>query len=86
VHVAKPDRCQHAAGFPYLVLTLAQLRDMLTAEDSPVVSQEDNDRGIPRPQRPETNFAAASFRQHNIRKSSADRSCHSTIIWDKSDA
>jgi hypothetical protein len=83
VHVAKADCRQHAAGFPNLVLMLAQLRDSLTAEDSPVVSQENNEGGVPLPQRAETNFTAASFRQQNVRELCTHRSCHSPIIWDK---
>ena len=83
MHVAKADCCQHAAGFPNLVLMLAQLRDSLTAEDSPVVSQEDNEGGVPLPQRAETNFTAASFRQHNVHELCTHRSCHPPIIWDK---
>ena len=83
MHVAKADCRQHAAGFPNLVLMLAQLRDILTAEDSPVVSQEDNDSGVLLPQRAETNFTAASFRQHNVCELCTHRSCHSPIIWDK---
>jgi hypothetical protein len=83
VHITEADRCQHAAGFPNLVLMLAQLRDILPAENSPVVSKEDNDSGFPLPERAKTNFTAASFRQHNIRELCADRSCHSPIIGDK---
>ena len=83
MHVAKADCRQHAAGFPNLVLMLAQLRDSLTAEDSPVVSQENNEGGVPLPQRAETNFTAASFRQQNVRELCTHRPCHSPIIGDK---
>ena len=83
MHVAESDRCQRGAGLLDLVLMLAQLRDSLTAEDSPVVSQEDNEGGVPLPQRAETNFTAASFRQHNVHELCTHRSCHPPIIWDK---
>src|SRR5215469_4106628 len=75
-----------AASMPLASLisfSCAQLRDSLTAKDSPVVSQEDNDGGVPLPQRAETNLTPASFWQQNVRELCTHRSCHSPIIWDK---
>jgi hypothetical protein len=54
------------------VFVFAQLRDMLAAEDSTVVPQEDNDGGIGLPQRAEADIAAARFRQHDIRQLCAE--------------
>ena len=80
MHVAEPDRCQRGAGLLDLVLMLAQLRDILAAEDSTVVSQEDHDSGIPLPERAETDFIAAGIGQHDICELCTDGSCHAPII------
>jgi hypothetical protein len=80
VHVAEPDRCQRGTGLLDLVLMLAQLRDILAAEDSTVVSQEDHDSRIPLPERAETNFIAAGIGQHDVSKLCTDRSRHAPII------
>ena len=42
IHVAKPDGSQSSPSPVELVLVLAQLRDVLAAEDSAVMPQEDN--------------------------------------------
>jgi hypothetical protein len=42
IHVAQPDRRQRGSGLLEFGLVLAQLRDMLAAEDSAVVPQKDN--------------------------------------------
>ena len=63
LHVAQPDGGQFGSSLFEFVLVLAQLRDMLAAEDSPVVPQENHHRGTFLPQRSEPNFAASGFRQ-----------------------
>jgi hypothetical protein len=75
-HVAQADGSQRGSGLFELVLVLAQLRDMLAAEDSAVVAQEDNYGGIPLPQRAEADFTAARFGQHDIRELRTDRFRH----------
>ena len=77
VHVAESNRRQRSARLLKRILVLAQLRDMLAAEDSPVVPEEDHDRGVPLPQRTEPNFQTAGFRKHDVCQPCADRSCHS---------
>jgi hypothetical protein len=55
---------------------VAQLRNMLAAEDSSVVAQE-NDHGRPTfPQRTKPNFAPICVRKRNIGKRSAERLSH----------
>ena len=49
--IAHADNCQPRSFRPEFLFVLAQLRDMLAAEDSTVVAQEDHDRGPVRPQR-----------------------------------
>ena len=72
VHVAQADGSQRGSGLFELVLVFAQLRDMLAAEDSAVVAQEDNHGGIPLPQRAEADLASARFGQHDVRQGRAD--------------
>jgi hypothetical protein len=50
IQVAQSNRRQPGSGLLKLGFVLAQLRDMLAAEDSPVVPQKDNYGGIPFPQ------------------------------------
>jgi hypothetical protein len=49
IQVAQSNRRQPGSGLLKLVFVLAQLRDMLAAEDSSVVPQEDNYGGTPLP-------------------------------------
>lgn len=46
-------------------LVFAQLRDVLTAEDSPIVTKEDNYRGVFFPKRTEAYLAASRVRQND---------------------
>jgi hypothetical protein len=78
IQVAQSNRRQLGPGLLKLVFVLAQLRDMLAAEDSAIVPQEDNYGGTSLPQRAELDIAAASFRQHNIRQLRAERFRHVT--------
>ena len=50
IQVAQSNRRQPGSGLLKLRFVLAQLRDMLAAEDSAVVPQEDNYGCIPLPQ------------------------------------
>jgi hypothetical protein len=47
---------------------LAQLRDMLAAENSTVMTEEDHNCGIPLPQRAEAHFLTSGVGQHDIRE------------------
>jgi hypothetical protein len=59
---------------------LAQLRDMLAAEDSPVVPQENqNGRLIP-PKRAELDLAPIGIRQYNAGQRLAERAGHRSTI------
>ena len=76
VHVSKSDRGQSRPGLLELILVLAQLRDVLAAEDSAVVPQKDNHGGTLLPQRAESHFTAARLWQHELRKLNAERFRH----------
>ncbi len=55
---------------------LAQLRDVLAAEDSTVVPQEDQDRGLVLPKRAEPDLAASGVRKHDAGQGFAERAGH----------
>ena len=80
VHIAEADGGQRGSGLLELLLVLAQLRDMLTAENSAVVPQKDDDGRILFPQRSQANLAAAAFRQHDVREFRAEGFRHTTIV------
>jgi hypothetical protein len=80
VHVAQANGGQSASCQGELLLLLAQLRDKLAAEDSPIVAQEDQDRGSAFPQRAETNFRATRLGENEVREFRADRFWHAGII------
>jgi len=68
MHVAEPNRCQCSSDFVNLHLVLAQLRDMLAAENSTVMAEEDHNCATLLPQRTEAYFLASSLGQHDIRE------------------
>jgi len=82
VQVAQSDRRQSGSGLLEFGFALAQLRDMLTAEDSTVVPQKNNHGWILLPQRAEADIAAARLRQHYIRQLRADGFRHAPIVAD----
>src|SRR5206468_11193240 len=55
------------------LLVRAQLRDVLAAEDSAVVPQEDEDRRPGLPERPEPDLAPVDVRQADVRERGRDR-------------
>ena len=73
VHVAQADGGQCRSRLLEFLLVCAQLRDMLTAENSTVVTQKHNDGGIRFPKRTQPNIATAAFRQHNVGESRTER-------------
>ena len=65
VGVPKTDRGEGGASFLDLQLMIAQLRDMLAAEDSSIVAQEDEHRGSFFPQGPKADCLAVWIREFN---------------------
>ena len=70
-HIAQADGGKAGAALPELLLKLAQLRDVLTAEDSTVVSQKDDHGRRISPQRAECHGLALDIRQGNAGESGA---------------
>ena len=66
VQIAQSDRGQRGSGLFDFRLVLAQLRDMLAAEDSAVVPQKNNDGWVLFPQRAEADIRAACLGQHDV--------------------
>ncbi len=75
-HIAKADSREIGALGSELPLMVAQLRNMLAAEDSSVVAKEDDHRRAAFPQRTKPNFAPISVGKRNIGKRSAERLSH----------
>jgi hypothetical protein len=63
-----------------LLLVFAQLRDVLAAEDSTIVSQEDHDRGSVSPKRTQPELLPLAIRQRNIYQTAAEAGCHPAIV------
>jgi hypothetical protein len=74
--VAKPDGGHLGASGPEVMLALAQLRYLLAAEDSPVMTEEDNHRRRVGPQRAEAHEAAIGVGQLDRREPRAQ-----TAVW-----
>ena len=75
-HVAEADRGEIRAFLDELAFMVAQLRDVLAAEQSAVVPKEDHDGGTARPQRAEANLSAFRVGQNERRQRFSDRSMH----------
>src|SRR5579864_2978615 len=56
----------------------AQLRDVLAAENSPVMPQEDDYGWLPQPQRTKAQFVAVGIRKLNHRKPAVERGFHTS--------
>ncbi len=74
--IAQADGCQSGAFFAKLVFVFAQLRDVLSAEDSTIVPQEYHYRRSCTPQRSQLNRALVHVRQGDFGKSAAIRFSH----------
>jgi hypothetical protein len=67
VAIAQADRGKRRALRMEFAFVCAQLRDVLAAENSTVMAQEDNDSGLIRPQRTEPDLSAIALRQRKLR-------------------
>jgi hypothetical protein len=66
VHVAKTDRSQTRSFLFKFLLVRAQLRDVLTAKNSAVMTKEYDHCGTALPQRAEANLISFAIREHNV--------------------
>jgi len=78
--VPQSDGGQSGALFPEGFLVLAQLRDVLTAENSAVVPQKNEHRGPARPQRTENYFPSIAIGKSDLRQPGAKRFFHDVSI------
>jgi hypothetical protein len=62
---------------------LAQLRDVLTAENSAVVPQKNEHRWTARPQGPQNYFPSIAIRKSDLRQLGAKRLFHDVSIFSK---
>lgn len=68
VAVAKADGCEGSAFIDKSLLVFAQLRDVLAAEDSPIVAKKNDNRRLVIPQRSQPNFPARSVGKNHVRQ------------------
>jgi len=73
---AKSDGGYSSALLPECVLVSAQLRDMLPAENSPIVPQEHEHDWVGRPERAEPCLGAVAVRKHDVGEPAAERVDH----------
>src|SRR5258707_9035627 len=78
--VPQSDGGQSGALFPEGFLVLAQLRDVLTAENSAVVPQKNKHRGPARPQKTENYFPSIATGKSDLRQPGPKRFFHDVSI------
>ncbi len=81
VAVSEPDGGQMRPLRQEYLLVFAQLRDVLTTEDSAVVAEKDEDCGAVGPQRPESDLLAFAVRQDDAREPGAEGFFHGAPFW-----
>ena len=80
--IAQSDGGQASAFFAKLLFELAQLRDMLTAENSAVMAEKNNDRRRIGPQRTQPDCFAIDIRQRDARELGAISLSHgASFSW-----
>jgi hypothetical protein len=86
LHPAQSDRNHACASILYLLFPRAQLRHVLTAEDSAPVPQEDDDCRLLRPEPAQADHLAVDIRQFKRGESAAERVRHCDIVRDAADS
>src|SRR5690349_11506375 len=76
IAIAEPDSRQRRTTFPELALVFTQLRDMLAAENSAIVAEENDHGQVALPQRAEPHEMAVCIGQRDSREHFAERLCH----------
>ena len=71
IAVAQADGGQGGAFVQEHFLVFAQLRDVLVAKNSAIVTKEDDDREIVLPQRTQTDFLAVGIGENDVSESLA---------------
>jgi hypothetical protein len=81
VSIAEADRGDKGAFVPEGLLVLAQLRDVLAAKDSAIVTKENDNGGLALPQGTETDFAAVGIGKRDVRELTTERIAHADHHW-----
>jgi hypothetical protein len=76
IAVSQAHRCKICSALVKFRLMFAQLRDVLAAEDSSVMTKKDDDGGPLLPQRAQTDSVAIRVRQGDAREGFAERVGH----------
>ena len=84
--ITQAHRSQTCSGIFEGIFLLAQLRDMLAAEDSTIMAEEHQDYGRIPPQRTKLYLPVVNIRQNDSREPAAVCGIHGhTILWHFSD-
>jgi len=78
--IAEADRRESRSAIAEARFVGAQLRDVLAAENSPIVAEEDQDRGLAEPQRSEAKFAPVAVGQLDHGQPAVERRFHASIV------
>jgi hypothetical protein len=83
ISVAQTDGCQRRAFVLEFLLMCAQLRDVLSAENSSIVPQKNNHRRLAGPQIAQPRLFPVGIRQDNSRKLAAQCFAHDSFLpWE----
>ena len=80
IPIAEADSGERGSLFAERWFMFAQLRDVLAAENSPIVPEEHNHGRLTLPQRAKPEIAAVRVRQDDVRQCLAQRACHSIVF------
>ena len=80
IPIAETDSGEHGSLLAERWFMFAQLRDVLAAEDSSVVAEENNHGRLPFPNRAKPEIAAVHIRQDDVCQCLAQRACHSIVF------
>jgi hypothetical protein len=80
IPIAEADSGEHGSLLAERWFMFAQLRDVLAAEDSSVVAEENNNGRLPFPKRAKPEIATVHIRQDDVCQCLAQRACHSIVF------
>lgn len=86
VAVPKADGCERSAFLAEGLLVLAQLRDMLSAKNSSIMAEKNDNGGIALPQRPQSNFLPKRVGKNDVCEPLAESSLHDGSSFKKADS
>ena len=86
VAVAKADGCKRSAFVEEGLLVFAQLRDVLSAKNSPIVAEKNDNGGSALPQRSQANFLPKRVGKDDVCEPLAESGLHDRSSFKKEDS